>query len=159
MYSGVYLMPISRSTSELLRECCNRAVVIDAIEVFQPLNPGDGLIRQLTLLDRSPDEDEWVPVAGLQIGAVADLSRKRPSLDIVLTNAGSTERRFMVGALAPIIREGAVYPHRGGSLRGHRFGREGPSGSWRLAGTPDSSGVTDDARMRSLARDVREIRA
>ena len=45
LYSGVYVMYISEEVKEKLRPYANEAVEINATEVFQPMNPGDGLIK------------------------------------------------------------------------------------------------------------------
>jgi hypothetical protein len=47
LYSGIYLMEISEKLKESLRPFQGQAVLIDAQDVWQPMNPGDGLIRQL----------------------------------------------------------------------------------------------------------------
>ena len=44
-FSGVYLMYISEETKENLREYDGQAIEIDALQVVQPVNPGDGLIN------------------------------------------------------------------------------------------------------------------
>src|SRR5579863_6398400 len=54
LFSGVYLMYVSDSVKDQLREYEGQAIeidaLIDALEVKQPINPGDGLIRRLKIL-------------------------------------------------------------------------------------------------------------
>ena len=46
LYSGVYLMHISQKTKDGLRQYEGKSVEIDAKDVFQPINPGDGVIGE-----------------------------------------------------------------------------------------------------------------
>src|SRR6516225_5196465 len=62
LFSGVYLMYISDSVKEQLREYEGQAVEIDALEVNQPTNPGDGLIRRLKILGPAQSKQAWYTV-------------------------------------------------------------------------------------------------
>jgi hypothetical protein len=50
LYSGVYLMEISEKVKASLRPFQSKAVRVNAQEVYQPINPGDGLITKLQVL-------------------------------------------------------------------------------------------------------------
>lgn len=50
LYSGIYLMYVSEKTKEGLRKYEGQSVVIDAKEVYQPINPGDALIGKYKFL-------------------------------------------------------------------------------------------------------------
>ena len=50
LYSGAYVMYVSEKTKEGLRKYAGQAVAIDAKEVDQPHNPGDGLIGKFEYL-------------------------------------------------------------------------------------------------------------
>lgn len=50
LYSGIYLMYVSEKTKEKLRKYEGQSVFIYAKEVFQPINPGDGLIGKYKFL-------------------------------------------------------------------------------------------------------------
>jgi hypothetical protein len=50
LYSGIYLMYVSEKTKEGLRKYEGQSILLDAKEVFQPMNPGDGLIGKFQFL-------------------------------------------------------------------------------------------------------------
>ena len=50
LFSGVYLMYISEEAKDQLRAYEGQAIEIDAKEVLQVINPGNGLIKRLTVL-------------------------------------------------------------------------------------------------------------
>jgi hypothetical protein len=54
LFSGVYLMYISENVKEGLREYEGQAILLDALEVRQPKNPGDGLITKYKVLGPAP---------------------------------------------------------------------------------------------------------
>ena len=56
LLSGVYLMYISEGAKEDLRDYEGQAIEIDALDVLQPINPGDGLIRRYKVLGPAPDK-------------------------------------------------------------------------------------------------------
>jgi hypothetical protein len=68
LYSGIYLMYVSEKLKDTLRPYQEDFVLLDALEVYQPINPGDGLIKSYGLIERgkSQDRDE-TPVDGLHI--------------------------------------------------------------------------------------------
>ncbi len=51
LYSGIYIMYVSSKVKERLRKYEGKSVEIYASEVFQPINPGDGLIRKFKFLN------------------------------------------------------------------------------------------------------------
>src|ERR1700693_3441510 len=50
LFGGVYDMEVSEKVKELLRPYNGQAILVDAKEVFQPMNPGDGLTTKLEVL-------------------------------------------------------------------------------------------------------------
>jgi hypothetical protein len=50
LFGGVYDMEVSEKVKELLRPYDGQAILVDAKEVLQPMNPGDGLITKLDVL-------------------------------------------------------------------------------------------------------------
>jgi hypothetical protein len=79
IYAGTYLMYVSKDSQELLRDYIREPITIDAIEVFQPMNPGDGLIKRFVVLDQAPMEDEWVPVSGIVLVATPQFDQAGPA--------------------------------------------------------------------------------
>jgi hypothetical protein len=45
LYSGIYLMYVSEKVKEGLRPYHGDFVLLDVLEVYQPINPGDGLVK------------------------------------------------------------------------------------------------------------------
>ena len=120
LYDGVYLMYISNSVKERVRKYEGQAVRIDATEVYQPMNPGDGLIREfqsLRVIENRRNSD----IAGivLTITPAFDIDCS-PQFVIEIKNAG--KKKFMIpkGALAPTLfneqtREELLSPSDGNS--------------------------------------------
>ena len=69
LYSGIYLMYVSEKVKEGLRQYKGQAVEIDASEVEQVVNPGDGLIRAFTYLGPARDNPRANAVSGLTLKA------------------------------------------------------------------------------------------
>lgn len=64
LFSGVYLMYISEKVKETLRPYQGRAMEIDAKEVYQPMNPGDGLITKYEVIGESKEDINSPPIRG-----------------------------------------------------------------------------------------------
>src|SRR5262245_6596777 len=104
LYSGVYLTYISNDEKLKLDDAVGRAVVIDARDVRQPINPGDALVRKLTLLNREPSEDEWVPVHDIRMEVMPEFGGDREArFTIRIQNAAQRETRLVAGALGPTL--------------------------------------------------------
>src|SRR6266481_7680003 len=57
LFSGIYLMYVSDAVKEALRPYRGESIEIDAKEVYQPMNPGDGLIKKFVFVGRSEIHD------------------------------------------------------------------------------------------------------
>ena len=109
LYSGAYLMPVSEKVKELLRSWEGKAVLVDAQEVYQPMNPGDGLITKLVVLGPA-DEPASVPmqrppdIDGLSLTVAASFSKETPDeLLVQVRNVGTTPHELRMDALAPTL--------------------------------------------------------
>ncbi len=60
-------MYISEKRKELLRPYVGRSIRINATEVFQPVNPGDGLITEFQFLGYAPISERLPGVKGLKL--------------------------------------------------------------------------------------------
>ena len=69
LFSGVYLMYISERVKDQLREYDGQAIELDALEVFQPKNPGDGLIQKLKVLGPAPPSNSPFTFEGISLDA------------------------------------------------------------------------------------------
>jgi len=82
LYSGAYITEISEKVKEKLRPFAGHAMVINAEEVFQPINPGDALITKLQVLGPAEEPVKagfGLPPAleGLNLKAIPILRRAR----------------------------------------------------------------------------------
>lgn len=69
LYSGIYVMYVSEKTKEGLRKYGGQAVKILAREVYQPENPGDGLIGKFEYLGAASKEKtrDWIKLEGIKL--------------------------------------------------------------------------------------------
>jgi hypothetical protein len=91
LFSGIYLMYISETVKNQLRKYDGQAIEIDALDVVQPTNPGDGLIRRLIVL--GPAESKgWYSVEGLKLVAQPIATEgSRTSIEPTITNEGNAQ--------------------------------------------------------------------
>jgi hypothetical protein len=112
LYSGIYLMEISEKVKESLRAFQGKAMIIDAQEVDQPGNPGDGLIKKLQVLGPAKEPD-WLNLEGLSLRVEANFPQQGvDELTIELRNDGDSRREILTGNLAPTVfanKQGMVY--------------------------------------------------
>jgi hypothetical protein len=120
LFSGVYLMYISDSVKEQLREYEGQAIEIHALEVNQPINPGDGLIRRLKILGPAQSKQAWYRVEGISLGAQPVEIKGSLGVELTITNEGNTRVRIdssQIGfALLSNRIEGAQTPSDGPSI-------------------------------------------
>jgi hypothetical protein len=88
LFSGVYLMYVSKSIKELLRPYRGKSIEIDAKDVYQPMNPGDGLIRKLVVLGESKDNPQSPSVLGVRLRAAVTNGDGVPRATIEIANTG-----------------------------------------------------------------------
>jgi len=109
LYSGARAMEISESAKELLRRYADQPILVDAKEVHQPINPGDGLIRKLEVLGPSEEPNSSTfgkpPLLdGLGLKVLANFSAPgAPELIIELRNTGSVKRSVDTEAIGPTL--------------------------------------------------------
>lgn len=116
LYSGIYLMYISDGVKEQLRPEADKCVQIDATQVEQPLNPGDGLIKKFNVLGSAPAAKEWESPEGLELtvaGAFED--GDTPSFVIRVENVDDKPRTLWMDCLAPTVLAAQAKPRRGRS--------------------------------------------
>src|SRR5580692_4448161 len=109
LYSGAYVMEVSESVKGLLRPYANQPVLVDAKEVFQPMNPGDGLITKLEVLGPSVETTSATfgkppLLEDLSLKAFANFSAPSgPELILELRNIGNSKRGVDMQALGPTL--------------------------------------------------------
>jgi hypothetical protein len=89
LFSSVYLMYISQEVKEQLRPYAGKAIELDALEVVQPDNPGDGLIRKLKVRGPAPAGHTPFQVDGIKLNAqLVAAAGSRASIELTVTNEG-----------------------------------------------------------------------
>jgi hypothetical protein len=96
LYSGTYVMYVSEAVKEPLRARAGQWVQVDATDVWQPSNPGDGRINRFRIVGPAPPDRNWVPIDGLELEATPAFD-DGPALRVTVRNAGQRELRFLSG--------------------------------------------------------------
>src|ERR1700722_12277728 len=109
LYSGANVTEISEKVKEKLRPFAGQAMLINAEEVFQPINPGDALITKLQVLGPAEEPVKagfGLPPAleGLSLNAIPNFGAQGgDELIVRLTNADDSKRAIDTNALAPTL--------------------------------------------------------
>jgi hypothetical protein len=91
LLSGPYITYISDAVKDELRPFKGKAMQIDASEVFQPMNPGDALVRQYKIIGPAPDNHLWAMLDGLELIAGSDFGpRRSPAFVLEIRNTSSS---------------------------------------------------------------------
>jgi hypothetical protein len=88
IYSGVYLMYVSQRVNEPLRKYEGQAMVIDALSVDQPMNPGDGRIDRFRVIGAATSRRRQVQLDGLSIRVSPRLTLGSPKFVLEIRNQG-----------------------------------------------------------------------
>lgn len=92
LISGPYVTYISENVKNELRDYARVPVEIEASDVIQPVNPGDGLVRKYQLLGLAPEPKGPVKLDGLDFQVKDDFGPEgSPTFVIAVTNQGSSE--------------------------------------------------------------------
>ncbi|HKW64449.1 MAG TPA: hypothetical protein VJN89_17995 [Candidatus Acidoferrum sp.] len=104
LLSGPYITYISEKVKEELRPYKGQAVQVDAQDVFQPINPGDALIRQYKIIGPAPKTNPWITLDGLELIAASDFGDQgSPRFVIQIRNAGDSSVRIDSSEIAPVL--------------------------------------------------------
>jgi hypothetical protein len=104
LYSGIYVMYVSEAVKAPLREHRSKSVEIDAKKVSQPINPGDGLIKELVYLRPAPTARDWIPLEGLGLRVDPALTvDEKARLTITVSNNGTRDVEVRRDELAPTL--------------------------------------------------------
>ena len=103
LYEGVYLMYVSDKIKERLRPYAGQTIRINATEVYQPMNPGDGLITEFRFLGLASDHGHS-PTAGLVLTITPAFEIDR-SAQFVIEIKNTTGKAIKIAAenLAPTL--------------------------------------------------------
>ena len=88
LYSGIYLMYVSGKTKGRLRKYEGKSILIYAKEVFQPINPGDGLIGKYKFLGLA--KSRWSDLDSLSLTVVPHFeNNESPTFQLMIENRGA----------------------------------------------------------------------
>jgi len=105
IYSGVSVMYVSKSVKEKLRPLNGQRVLINAKEVYQPKNPGDGLIKELEVVWPIPKNSrEWVKFDGLTLKITVSSDKEgKPVVTIKLRNTSDKPIEILSDEWTPTL--------------------------------------------------------
>src|SRR5262252_6280352 len=75
LLSGPYITYISDNVKNGLRRYAGKAMQVDALDVFQPRNPGDALVRKYKVIGPAPLTDHPPDLEGLELIAQSDFGK------------------------------------------------------------------------------------
>ena len=122
LLSGPYITYVSDSVKHALRPYRGQAVQVDASDVFQPMNPGDALIRKYEIVGPAPDLHR-ISLDGLELKAEADFGTEAtPSFLIQVRNVSNYSVTIVTSEIAPVLltrklaEQGSFEPSDGDSI-------------------------------------------
>ena len=126
LLSGHFITYISDSVKSELRPYIGQAMQLDALEVSQPQNPGDALVRKYQIIGPAPDNHSWVMLDGLELVAQSDFVPQGTATFLIeLCNTGNTPVKVNSSQFGPTLL--------GLSPPGPFCASDGKSGAWLLA--------------------------
>jgi hypothetical protein len=127
LLSGVYIMYISDDVKERLRPYAGTSIQIDASDVLQPTNPGDGLIQNYEILGPAPQSPDDPITDGLLVEAKSDFSAPgAPAFAITVRNILDVKIKVTASEIGPTLL---------GTNRGNPFSpSNGNSEAWITRG-------------------------
>ena len=94
-------MYVSEKTKAALRPYNGQPVQIDAKQVNQPINPGDGLIGKFVYVGPATNEDSWIKLDGIQLaGSILVSTNGKPIGALVIKNSGTAPVKIFSEELA-----------------------------------------------------------
>lgn len=104
LLSGHFIMYVSENVKNVLGPFKGQSVQIDAFDVFQPMNPGDGLIRAYKVIGPAPDAHKWVRLDGWsRLRKVTSVLKVSPSFVLRIRNAGNETLRIVRSEIGPTL--------------------------------------------------------
>jgi hypothetical protein len=90
LLSGHFITYISDTVKNDLRPYNGHSMQVEASDVFQPVNPGDALIREYRIIGAAPDNYPRATLDGLELIARSDFgSRGTPTFVLEIRNTGN----------------------------------------------------------------------
>lgn len=104
-YRAIHVLYISEQVKAQLRPHAREVIEINATDVHQPMNPGDALIKQFTVIGPSPaGRNEWAKAEGLELSNLwVARGGELPRIRIQVINRSKQDREIFSQALAPTL--------------------------------------------------------
>jgi hypothetical protein len=123
LLSGHFITYISDGVKNELRPYIGKAMQLDALEVSQPQNPGDALVRKYQIIGPAPDIHNWVMLDGLELVAQSDFGPQGTATFLIeLRNTGNKPVKVNSSEFGPTLL--------GLSLKGPFCVSDGKSEAW-----------------------------
>lgn len=101
LYDATYLMYVSEKVKEEIRPYSGQAIQIDAKEVFQPVNPGDGRIGRFEYLGPVPETRNSLRFKDVRLSSkVQTQDDGKPVATIIIENEGNAPMTLFSRELA-----------------------------------------------------------
>src|SRR5579862_5301728 len=103
LLSGHFIMYISESAKSELRPYVGKAMQLNALEVYQPKNPGDALVRKYQIIGPAPNNHNWV-LDGLELVARSDFGLQGTATFLIeVRNTGSKPANVNSSEFGPTL--------------------------------------------------------
>lgn len=104
LYSGIHVMYVSERVKEGLRPYAGKGVQINATDVYQPMNPGDALIRKFEYLGPAPENKDRANLKGVRLESSVEVSPNgQPVANLIVINDANTPAKLFHHDLAPTL--------------------------------------------------------
>ncbi len=104
LHSGTYVMYIAEKKKKLLRKYTGQSIVIDAKEISQPMNPGDGLITEFEFIGNASVKKNLPHIEGLRFTITPKFGLdKKTRFELMIENKGKRSITFLPGEIAPTL--------------------------------------------------------
>jgi hypothetical protein len=104
LLSGHFITYISDSVKNELRPYMGKAMQLDALEVSQPRNPGDALVRKYQIIGPAPDNHNWIVLDGLELVSQSDFGPQRTATFLIeLRNTGNKPVKVSSSEFGPTL--------------------------------------------------------
>jgi len=158
LLSGHFIMYISESAKSELRPYVGKAMQLNALEVYQPKNPGDALVRKYQIIGPAPNNHNWV-LDGLELVARSDFGLQGTATFLIeVRNTGSKPANVNSSEFGPTLlglsRKGPFCVSDDKSEAWFTRGNLVTSSSWEsvIGGIKYSASYTIDPKTRPPER-------
>lgn len=111
LLSGPFITYISEAAKSELRPYQGTAMQVYASDVFQPMNPGDALIRKYEVIGPAPDTHNWVTLDNLELTAESDFGPYSvPAFLVEIRNVGRVPIGIQSSQIGPALLGATLDP-------------------------------------------------